>query len=184
MLNRVNSVIRIWFDYTRLIYSRRYFRNKISFYKYFGVYSTLNQSGFWLGTIRELMFDLITINASMDSTTFVELVVTEFCLSLVPRVVALRAWCSSLVLYIFFRNVRLWRTFKVCFCILKMPSSYSTARSTFTSVTFKIVVSAMKALANIAVRACVRWHRHMCLTPVLSSSGTNISRSIYGSRAQ
>jgi hypothetical protein len=44
-------------------------------------------------------------------------------------------------------------------------------------------VTAMNALTNTVVRTFVRWHRHRCLTPVLSSSGTTTSWNIYGSRA-
>ena len=127
------------------------------------------------------MAEATTIKASIGSTAFAELVVNELCLSLVPRIVALKAWCSSLVLAFFNINVRLRRTFEVCFYILKMPPSF-TARSIFSSVTFKTIVTALHALTNIAVRAFLRWHRHRCFTPALSSSGTTISFSICGSR--
>ena len=120
---RFNSVIRIRFDHTRLIYNRIYFKSKSSWFKYCRVYTTLKQSEFWLGAIRERMADLTSINACIISTTFVELVFSELCLSLAPRVVAFRAWCNFLVLDFFIRIVRLQRTFKVCSCILKMPPS-------------------------------------------------------------
>ena len=67
-------------------------------YRYIRVYTTLNQSVFWIGTNRDLMADFATINACISSTTFVELIFSELCLSLVPRVVAFRARCSFLVL--------------------------------------------------------------------------------------
>ena len=54
---------------------------------YCRVYNTLNQSRFWLGTIRELMADLTTINARISPMSFVEFVVSEFSFGLVPRVV-------------------------------------------------------------------------------------------------
>ena len=129
------------------------------------------------------MADLATINAKIGSTTFVELVVGEFCLCLVPRLATLRAWYSSLVLYFFIRSLRLQRYFKVCFYILEMPPSYFSASSTFTSVISKFFVTPVTALTDIAVRAFVRWHWLRCLTLVLGCSETIISRSIYGSRA-
>ena len=125
------------------------------------------------------MADLTTIS----STTFVELVFSELCFSLVPRVVVFIAQCNFLVLFFVIRTARLQRTFKVCFCILKMSSISYTAKSTFTSVTSKIVVTAMTDLTNTAVRTFVRWHRYRCLTHVMSSSGTTISWNMYGSRA-
>ena len=99
MLNKVNSVIENWFDYTRLIYNRKRLWNKRSCYRYYRVYNTFKQSGFWLGTIRELMAGLITINARVSLTTFVEFFVGEFCVRLVPRVVAFWAWFGFLLLY-------------------------------------------------------------------------------------
>jgi len=76
---------------TRLIKSKRKFSSKSSCYTYCRVYNTRKQSGLWLGTIKELLADLTTIHASIGSTRFVELVHIELYLSLVPRVVALRA---------------------------------------------------------------------------------------------
>ena len=99
MLNRVKSVIIIWFDYTRLIYNRRLFKNKSSCYRYWRVYITLKQPRFWFGLIRELMAESTAINARISPTAFVEFIVSEFCFSLVPRVVAFWAWCGFLVLY-------------------------------------------------------------------------------------
>ena len=165
------------------MYNWRQLWNKNSCYRYCRVYNTLKQSGFWLRTIRELMADLTTINASIRSTTFVELVFSELYFSLVPRGVALRAWCSFLVLYFFITIVRLQRTFKVCFCVLKIPPRNFTAKNTFTAVTSKNDMTAMTVLTNVAVRTLVRWHRHKRLIHDMCSSGTTISRNIYGSQA-
>ena len=128
------------------------------------------------------MADLITIHSCISPTTFVELVFGEFRLSLVPRVAAFRARCGFLVLNLNVRVARLRKTFKVCFHILRLSPILFTGRSTFTSITSKIIVTAMIALTNFAVRTFVRGRRHGCLTLILSSSGTIISWNIYGSR--
>ena len=122
MFNRVDSVIIIWFDYTRLMYNIVPFWNKSLCYMYCRVYNTLNkQSRFWLGTIRELVADLTTINASISSMTFVELVFGKICLSLAPRVAAFRAWCSFLVLYFLSELYDFKELLKSAFASLRCP---------------------------------------------------------------
>ena len=128
------------------------------------------------------MANLTTINTCISPTMFVELVFGEFRLSFVPRVVTFPARCDFLVLNFFIKVVRLRRTLKICFRILRLSPIWFTGRSTFTPVTSKIIVIVTTALTNVAVRTCVRGHRHGCLTLILNISGTTISWNIYGSR--
>jgi hypothetical protein len=83
------------------------------------VYNTFKESGIWLETITGLMADLTTINACISLASFVELVFSEVCLSLVSRVITFRAWCSFLVLYLLLELYDFKRLLKYAFASLR-----------------------------------------------------------------
>jgi hypothetical protein len=122
--------------------------------------------------------NLTTLNTNVGPMMLAGLFNNHNVLSLIPRVVVLVARSTPFAFYMFVRNVRLGRTYKVCFHILRLAPRSLNVGILFITITSKTAVIAMANLTKMAALMLFERRRWcMTFTPILSSSETNLPTS-------